>query len=105
MWIGHVEAGLRSFDMTMPEEVNRRVADICSAMYFIPTEQSAVNLLSEGISRKNLIITGNTVVDACFRHLEIAKKRGFEEESLKNLDIDSMVLNRNSVIVYKNSKI
>ena len=88
--VGHVEAGLRSFDMTMPEEVNRRVADICSAMYFIPTEQSAVNLLSEGISRKNLIITGNTVVDACFRHLEIAKKRGFEEESLADLDIENM---------------
>ena len=88
--VGHVEAGLSSFDMTMPEEVNRRVADICSAMYFIPTEQSAVNLLSEGISRKNLIITGNTVVDACFRHLEIAKKRGFEEESLADLDIENM---------------
>lgn len=88
--VGHVEAGLRSFDMTMPEEINRRVADICSTMYFIPTEQSAVNLLAEGFSRKNLIITGNTVVDACFRHLEIAKKRGFEEESLKELDVDNM---------------
>ena len=88
--VGHVEAGLRSFDMTMPEEINRRVADICSSMYFIPTEQSAINLLSEGFSRKNLIITGNTVVDACFRHLEIAKKRGFEEESLKKLDIDNI---------------
>ena len=88
--VGHVEAGLRSFDMTMPEEINRRVADICSSMYFIPTKNSAVNLLAEGFSRKNLIITGNTVVDACFRHLEIAKKRGFEEESLKQLDIDNM---------------
>lgn len=88
--VGHVEAGLRSFDMTMPEEINRRVADICSSMYFIPTENSAVNLLAEGFSRKNLIITGNTVVDACFRHLEIAKKRGFEEESLRQLDIDNM---------------
>ena len=88
--VGHVEAGLRSFDVTMPEEINRRVADICSLMYFIPTEESAVNLLAEGFSRKNLFITGNTVVDACFRHLEIAKKRGFEEESLKNLDIGSM---------------
>ena len=88
--VGHVEAGLRSFDVTMLEEINRRVADICSVMYFIPTEESAVNLLAEGFSRKNLFITGNTVVDACFRHLEIAKKRGFEEESLKNLDIGSM---------------
>ena len=88
--IGHVEAGLRSFDMTMPEEVNRRAADVTSTMYFIPTEQSAINLLAEGFSRKNLIITGNTVVDACFRHLEIARKRGFEEKSLADLDIDNM---------------
>ena len=88
--IGHVEAGLRSFDMTMPEEVNRRAADVCSAMYFIPTEESAINLLAEGFSRKNMFITGNTVVDASFRHLEIAKKKGFEEESLAALDIENM---------------
>ena len=88
--VGHVEAGLRSFDMTMPEEINRRVADVCSAMYFIPTEESAINLLAEGFSPKNLIITGNTVVDACFRHLEIAQKRGFEDESLKKLGIENM---------------
>ena len=88
--IGHVEAGLRSFDMTMPEEVNRRAADVTSTMYFIPTEESAINLLAEGFSHKNLLITGNTVVDACFRHLEIAKKRGFEEESLADLDIENM---------------
>ena len=88
--VGHVEAGLRSFDMTMPEEINRRVADIVSAMYFIPTEDSAINLLAEGFSHENLIITGNTVVDACFRHLEIAEKRGFEDESLAGLDIGNM---------------
>lgn len=88
--IGHVEAGLRSFDMTMPEEINRRVADVASSMYFIPTEESAINLLAEGFSHEKLIITGNTVVDACFRHLEIAKKRGFEEDSLKKLDIENM---------------
>jgi UDP-N-acetylglucosamine 2-epimerase (non-hydrolysing) len=88
--VGHVEAGLRSFDMTMPEEINRRVADVVSTMYFIPTEESAINLLADGFSRENLIITGNTVVDACFRHLEIARKRGFEEESLANLDIENM---------------
>ena len=88
--VGHVEAGLRSFDTTMPEEINRRVADVCSTLYFIPTEDSAINLLAEGLSRKNLLITGNTVVDACFRHLEIAKKQGFEEDSLNDLNIDEM---------------
>jgi len=88
--VGHVEAGLRSFDMTMPEEVNRRVADVASSMYFVPTQESAINLLADGISRKNIIVTGNTVVDACFRHLEIAKKRGIEEETLSKLNIESM---------------
>lgn len=88
--VGHVEAGLRSFDMTMPEELNRRAADVTSTMYFIPTEQSAINLLAEGFSPKDMFITGNTVVDACFRHLEIAQKRGFEEESLAELNIEEM---------------
>ncbi len=88
--IGHVEAGLRSFDMTMPEEINRRVADVCSSMYFIPTTESAINLLAEGYSRKNLFITGNTVVDACFRHLDIAQKRGIKEDSLRELNIGKM---------------
>jgi UDP-N-acetylglucosamine 2-epimerase (non-hydrolysing) len=59
-------------------------------MYFVPTVESAINLLAEGFSRRNLIVTGNTVVDACFRHLEIAKKRGIEEESLSRLDIENM---------------
>lgn len=88
--VGHVEAGLRSFDITMPEEINRKASDVCSTMYFIPTEESAVNLLAEDISRKRMIITGNSVVDACFRHLEIAKKRDIREESLKDLDFDAM---------------
>ncbi len=88
--VGHVEAGLRSFDITMPEELNRMAADACSLMYFVPTEDGAINLLAEGISRKKLFISGNTVVDACFRHLEIAKKSGIQEESLANLDIENM---------------
>ena len=88
--VGHVEAGLRSFDLTMPEEVNRKVADIVTAMYFVPTEESAINLLAEDFSKEKIILTGNTVVDACFRHLEIAEKRPIEEESLAGLDIDNM---------------
>ena len=88
--IGHVEAGLRSFDMTMPEEINRKVCDVVSSMYFIPTEKSAINLLAEGFSRRNLFVTGNTVVDACFRHLDIARKKGIQEESLARLNIEEM---------------
>ena len=90
--VGHVEAGLRSFDETMPEEINRLAADICSKLYFVPTEESAVNLAMEGISRKRIFITGNTVVDACFRNLEISKNRDKSEydEGLAELDIDNM---------------
>ena len=72
--IGHVEAGLRSYDKSMPEEINREVADVCSKMYFVPTEESAINLLFDGISPKDIFITGNTIVDACMRNLKIAKK-------------------------------
>jgi UDP-N-acetylglucosamine 2-epimerase (non-hydrolysing) len=83
--IGHVEAGLRSYDNTMPEEINRKVADVCSNLYFVPTYQSAINLSLEGISRDKIFVTGNTIVDACFRNLEIAKKKEYIDESLKKL--------------------
>ncbi len=72
---GHVEAGLRSYDKTMPEEINRLIADICSTMFFVPTEESAMNLLFENVNPHEIFITGNTIVDACIRHLEIAKRK------------------------------
>jgi UDP-N-acetylglucosamine 2-epimerase (non-hydrolysing) len=74
--IGHVEAGLRSFDRKMPEEVNRVVADHISDYLFAPTEIARDNLLSEGIDQKKIFVTGNTIVDALFQNLEIAKKQG-----------------------------
>ncbi len=90
--VGHVEAGLRSFDETMPEEINRLGADVCSKFYFVPTEESAINLTMEGISRKRIFITGNTVVDACFRNLKISEARPLEDydKSLADIDIDNM---------------
>ncbi|MDD2643600.1 MAG: UDP-N-acetylglucosamine 2-epimerase (non-hydrolyzing) [Methanobacteriaceae archaeon] len=90
--VGHVEAGLRSFDETMPEEINRKAADVSSKLYFVPTEESAINLISEDISRKRVFITGNTVVDACYRNLQIAENRDISEyeKELADLDIDNM---------------
>jgi len=73
--VGHVEAGLRSFDRTMPEEINRVVADHISDYLFAPTETSRQNLLLEGIDDAKIIVTGNTVVDAVYQNLEISKKR------------------------------
>jgi UDP-N-acetylglucosamine 2-epimerase (non-hydrolysing) len=72
--IGHVEAGLRSFDRSMPEEVNRIVADHVADFLFAPTEQSRQYLLREGIDDKRIHVTGNTVVDAVFQNRAIAKK-------------------------------
>lgn len=74
--VGHVEAGLRSYDREMPEEVNRVLADHCSDLLFVPTEKSRQILLSEGISGDKVFMTGNTVVDAVFQNLEISKRKG-----------------------------
>lgn len=79
--VGHVEAGLRSFDKNMPEETNRILADNCSTLFFVPTEETAINLQNEGINHKFIHVTGNTVVDACQRNLGIAK----EKSDLDNL--------------------
>ena len=71
--IGHVEAGLRSFDGTMPEETNRIIADHISDYLFAPTETSRKYLLNEGIPEEKIFVTGNTVVDAVYQNLEISK--------------------------------
>ena len=87
--VGHVEAGLRSFDRTMPEEINRKIADVCSIMYFVPTEESAINLVLENVDPHEIFVTGNTVVDACVRHLKIAEEKS---NILSELDVDGDIL-------------
>ncbi|NOZ58514.1 MAG: UDP-N-acetylglucosamine 2-epimerase (non-hydrolyzing) [Euryarchaeota archaeon] len=71
----HVEAGLRSFDRTMPEEVNRIIADHVSEVLFAPTERAALNLIEEGIPPEKIFIVGNTIVDATLQNLEIAREK------------------------------
>jgi len=83
--IGHVEAGLRSFDRTMPEETNRIVADHISDYLFAPTETSKKHLLNEGISYNKIFVTGNTVVDAAYQNLEISKSKA---NILEKLDLN-----------------
>jgi len=65
--VGHVEAGLRSFDNSMPEEINRIIADHVSYLLFAPTSRSRQNLLDEGIDNGKIHVTGNTVVDVVQR--------------------------------------
>jgi len=73
--VGHVEAGLRSYDRKMPEEINRVLTDHCSDYLFAPTETARRILLGEGIQDTRIFVTGNTIVDAVFQNLELAKDR------------------------------
>ena len=77
--VGHVEAGLRTYDLysPFPEEFNRQAADIVSDLYFAPTELAKKQLLREGKSEKNIIVTGNTVIDALRTTI---KKEYYHEE-------------------------
>jgi len=73
--VGHVEAGLRSYDRGMPEEINRILVDHSSDLLFAPTENSKRNLLGEGIPEDRIYVTGNTIVDALFGNIRLAEER------------------------------
>lgn len=73
--VGHVEAGLRSYDRQMPEEINRVLVDHCSDLLFAPTEKSRQILLNEGVSKDKIFVTGNTIVDAVYQNYEISKRK------------------------------
>ena len=73
--IGHVEAGLRSYDRDMPEEINRVLTDHISDYLFAPTEGAMNCLLREGIYRDRIFVVGNTIVDSVNQNLEIAKNK------------------------------
>jgi UDP-N-acetylglucosamine 2-epimerase (non-hydrolysing) len=66
--VAHVEAGLRSFDRTMPEEINRIVTDALSDYLFTSEKSGSQNLLREGISRKKIFFVGNTMIDTLVKH-------------------------------------
>jgi len=71
--VGHVEAGLRSYDLRMPEELNRRLTDHASNYLFAPTEDSVKILKGEGVWGR-VFKTGNTVIDATIKYLPVAMK-------------------------------
>ena len=83
---GHVEAGLRSYDRRMPEEINRVLTDHISDHLFAPTQTAKQNLLNEGVDKSKIFVTGNTIVDAVYQNLEITKKK---VNTLKELGLKS----------------
>jgi UDP-N-acetylglucosamine 2-epimerase (non-hydrolysing) len=80
--LAHLEAGLRSFDRTMPEEINRIVADEFSDYLFIHSDEASQNLHAEGIAAERIHFVGNTMIDSLvamekrFRELKTARKLG-----------------------------
>lgn len=85
--VGHVEAGLRTFDMysPFPEEINRTLIGHLAKYHFCPTQTNKQNLLSEGI-QDHIYVTGNTVIDAFAT--TIRPDHQFVDEALKNIDFD-----------------
>lgn len=83
--VGHVEAGLRSYDRRMPEEINRILADHCADLLFTPTENTKKILLNEGIREEKIFVTGNTIVDAVYHNIKVAKD---SIDVLKVLDLE-----------------
>jgi UDP-N-acetylglucosamine 2-epimerase (non-hydrolysing) len=101
--VGHVEAGLRTHNLTSPwpEEANRQLADRISTFYFAPTEISKENLLQEGVVSENILVSGNTVIDAL---LQVVKKleseEGLEEEiRTKVLDAGYNIAEKRYVLI------
>lgn len=84
---GHVEAGLRTWDMSnpFPEEMNRVIAGRLARWHFAPTESSRQNLLQEGIKDSDIIVTGNTVIDALKTAAAGSPEIGIELDETKRL--------------------
>lgn len=86
--VAHVEAGLRSFDRTMPEEINRIVTDSLSDFLFTTCEDANQNLRKEGVPENKIYFVGNVMIDTLLKHRERAKKSNI----LKKLGIEKGTL-------------
>jgi UDP-N-acetylglucosamine 2-epimerase (non-hydrolysing) len=84
--VGHVEAGLRTHQKysPYPEEMNRRLSGVLTDLHFAPTETSYRNLVQEAVPNNNIVITGNTVIDALLRTVRADYK--FKEPLLESID-------------------
>jgi UDP-N-acetylglucosamine 2-epimerase (non-hydrolysing) len=82
--VAHVEAGLRSRDRTMPEEINRLLTDQIADLLFTPSADANKNLLAEGIPTERIRLVGNVMIDSLYKHLERSR-----QSPIKNLlDLD-----------------
>jgi len=80
--VAHVEAGLRSYDMRMPEEINRLVTDTLTDWYFTTSKVASENLIKSGVDDEKIFFVGNTMIDTLFENLERLKSPSFWETSV-----------------------
>lgn len=95
--VSHVEAGLRSFDRSMPEEINRVVTDALSDFLFTTSQEADENLVREGISRDKIFFVGNVMIDTLLENRKKAESSCILEElNLKERDYAILTLHRPS---------
>jgi UDP-N-acetylglucosamine 2-epimerase (non-hydrolysing) len=78
--VAHVEAGIRSFDLTMPEEINRMVTDSITDYFFTTTEWASENLIHAGVSKEKIFFVGNVMIDTLLANRSKFKQPDFWEE-------------------------
>ena len=85
--IGHIEAGLRTYDIfsPYPEEFNRQIISKIATLHFAPTNSAKNNLLKENIQSENIFVTGNTVIDALFYTVKKVRHYNYSNQTLKTL--------------------
>jgi len=102
--VAHVEAGLRSFDRTMPEEINRIVTDSLADLLFTPSLDGNENLKNEGVAESKVKLVGNIMIDALLANLDKARKREFHMGlGLKEKGFAYVTLHRPSNVDDKNA--
>jgi len=78
--VAHIEAGLRSFDKKMPEEINRKLTDQLADYLFVTEESGLLNLKNEGIDSRKVIFVGNIMIDNLIKNLEMARENNYYKE-------------------------
>lgn len=92
--IGHVEAGLRSFDNTMPEEINRIIVDHMSDLLFVPTKKSKDNCINENIDKDKVFVVGNTIVDSIYQNIKFSSESILNKLNINNKEYVLITLHR-----------
>jgi UDP-N-acetylglucosamine 2-epimerase (non-hydrolysing) len=95
--VAHVEAGIRSGDITMPEEINRLVTDSISDYFFTTSETANINLIKSGIAKERIYFVGNTMIDTLYANLSNLRQPDFwGDKNLKEKKYFVLTLHRPS---------